>query len=251
MGDNAIQKAATLQLSNLESLAKFLGWNSTKLIDVVKEKTGKPDLVSLTSNEAVALRDYMVAIRDGKAEGGSRDVNKDHKEEAPQQSPSKVEEKATKSTAGSAESYSLMERRDEEQIELEIRGHVINEMVYRFETGGKEVVGLSWVGTKELARRHGHISVEAIDITEDDHYFTVQAKARDIEKNVTMIGVSRQFKKMNTKLKGWIDDEFALQKATSKAQRNAIRALIPETYITAVIAELTKAKKQKAQERAS
>ena len=136
--------------------------------------------------------------------------------------------------------FSLMEREDESQIEKEIRGSFLEKMVYSFQQGGREVTGLSYIGIKEVARRQGHIKISDVQISETDTHFRVVCKATDEINKLEMMGVSSQPKLMTTKDRGQIPDEFALQKAMSKAQRNAIRAVIPESFIIACVEEFRK-----------
>ncbi len=140
-------------------------------------------------------------------------------------------------TEAPAESFSIMERADEAMIEKEIKGEFLDQMVYSFEIAGKRIVGLSWVGVKEVVRRMGNIRVLDPMITETDTLFQVICKARDEIRNLEMFGVSRQSKKARRKDGSEYDDEFALHKALSKAQRNAIRAVIPEVFIKTAIDE--------------
>jgi len=136
-----------------------------------------------------------------------------------------------------------LERRDEEQILAEIQGQVIEEMVYQFPMGGRTVTGISWVGTKEVARRYGKIDIEPMEIRETPDAWIVIVKGRDLEKGYGLLGVST-CPKLRKKRDGSEEpNPFALQTAASKAQRNAIRNLIPETFIKTVIAEWLKAKK--------
>jgi len=135
-----------------------------------------------------------------------------------------------------------LERRDEEQILAEIQGQVIEEMVYSFPSGGRTVTGLSWVGIKEIARRYGKIDVDPVRLEDTGDAWIVVVKARDLERGTGILGVSTQPKSMKARGET-VEDPFALQKATSKAQRNAIRSLIPETFLKAVITEWLKAKK--------
>jgi hypothetical protein len=144
-----------------------------------------------------------------------------------------------------------MEKRDEEQVLAELQGKVIEEMFY--ETKDHKVV-ISWVGIKEIARRYGGIEMcdprEAL-IQEFNDFFLVSVKATDTKNNYSMLGASVQSKLMDVhdldEAKKWKRDEhgnyvfhkepdpFTLQKAVSKAQRNAIRALIPEAYFAQMI----------------
>ena len=133
------------------------------------------------------------------------------------------------------EIFALMEREDETQIAQELRGQFIDKMVYSFQQGNNTIVGLSWVGVKEVARRMGGITILDVQIQETPEHFTVVCKARDEARKLEMSGVSRQMK-----IAKWGEDQFALQKAMSKAQRNAIRSLIPETLIATCIDEFRK-----------
>ena len=137
------------------------------------------------------------------------------------------------------QAYEIMEARDEAQILAEIQGQILEEMVYSFRVGGREVTGISWVGIKEIARRYGKIDVDLIQLLDSPEGYTVIVKAKDIEKGNGMLGVSTQAKIMQLKNKETQIDQFALQKALSKAQRNAIRALIPEAFFKTIFSELS------------
>ena len=136
--------------------------------------------------------------------------------------------------------YQIQERADETAIESEIRGAFFDKMVYSFQQGGKEVVGLSYVGIKEVARRHGYIEISDVEILETDTHFRVICKATDMITHLKMPGVSSQPKLMKLRDGQQVPDEFALQKCVSKATRNAIRAVIPEHYIITCIEEFRK-----------
>jgi len=141
-----------------------------------------------------------------------------------------------------------LEKRDEAQILAEIQGNVIDEMIYSFKSGSRTVTGISWVGIKELARMYGKIDVELVKLEETDTHYIVIVKARDIERGNSMLGTSTQAKIMKTR-DGETPDPFAVQKAMSKAQRNAIRSLIPETYMKEVFRELKNGNPKKKQPR--
>jgi hypothetical protein len=131
----------------------------------------------------------------------------------------------------SPEVFHEMEKRDEEQIIQEMRGQYIEEFVYQFRIGGRTVTGISWAGIKEVAYKFGGIQVELVELKETENAYTVIVKAFDEKNNASRLGVSMQPKKMKLQSGEMVDDEFALQKAVSKAQRNAIRPLIPETML--------------------
>jgi len=135
------------------------------------------------------------------------------------------------------EKFEFMERRDEEQIEKSILGQYLDECIYDFTTkDGRRVTGLSWVGVKEIAAKMGSIRVdEKPDIIDQGDSWFVMVKAEDRLRDSSRWGVSTQFKKLRHKDGSLTDDEFAIQKAMSKAQRNAIRQLIPERWIQQLI----------------
>ena len=50
----------------------------------------------------------------------------------------------------STNEYKIMDNFDEEQVLAELQGHYLTEFVYSFKAGGRDVIGLSWAGIKEL-----------------------------------------------------------------------------------------------------
>lgn len=132
--------------------------------------------------------------------------------------------------------FSIMERRDEDQILSEMKGNVIQEFVYSFRQGGREITGLSYAGVKQIALEMGNIHCSEPIISELNGSFVCKVKAVDIAKNLEMWGVSSQPKQMKTQY-GPRDDDFAVQKAVSKAERNALRKLMPERLIVEMIKE--------------
>ena len=133
------------------------------------------------------------------------------------------------------EEFALMERRDEQQIIAELQGHYLEEFVYSFEQGGRRIIGLSWAGVKECAYRLGGISVESCEVLELEDAWRVLAKAVNKADGSIRWGACQQPKTIKYRSGGEAPDEFALQKAVSKAQRNAIRALLPEVFIKTFI----------------
>ena len=145
------------------------------------------------------------------------------------------------------ESFELLDQRDEEQILAEIKGQIITEMFYELTVGGKKVTGISWVGTKEISRKYGGISMGLPQVTDLGEFYAASVQATDKRNDVTLVGTALQPKQMTVhdldRSGSWlkdadgnyvthlVDDGFAYTKATSKAQRNAIRALIPEKYL--------------------
>ncbi len=143
--------------------------------------------------------------------------------------------------------YVLMEKRDEEQIVATLEGRIVDEFVYEFcrrhkwINGVKPrectcrdlVVGISWFGIQEASRVYEGIQVpieKAKGRTADDEVeFMVEAV--DTKTNSSRIGVSSQPKMMKLRDGNVMRDSFATQKALSKAQRNAIKQLLPQTML--------------------
>lgn len=132
-----------------------------------------------------------------------------------------------------AEMYLVMERRDEAQIVEALEGRYIEEFVYEFESGGRKVVGLSWMGIQEASREYGGIvcPIEKMMMKLTKTHVAVTIEAKDIKTGSVRIGHSKQSRRMSLRSGKFMDDEFAEQKAISKAQRNAIRQLLPQTLL--------------------
>ena len=125
-----------------------------------------------------------------------------------------------------SDKFQIMEHKDEQKILAELQGVYLDKFVYSFKQGNQDVVGISWAGIKEIAYRIGEIdtSIEKYEETETAYVFIVKAVHKGIG---SRLGVSNQPKNFNNGK----PDPFALQKALSKAQRNAIRGVIPEATI--------------------
>ncbi|KKN65034.1 hypothetical protein LCGC14_0485910 [marine sediment metagenome] len=132
-----------------------------------------------------------------------------------------------------AEIYLVMEKRDEAQIVEALEGRYIEEFVYEFQSGGQKVVGLSWMGIQEASREYGGIEcpIDKMRIEHSESHVTVTIEAKDIKTGSVRIGRSKQALRMKLRSGKFMDDEFADQKAISKAQRNAIRQLLPQTLL--------------------
>lgn len=142
------------------------------------------------------------------------------------------------------EEIRVAEKTDEALIEAELRGEVLDLMAYRSRDGKTT---LSWAGVKHLAwmaeQRGNPLSIERIEYLEDKgEYYQCLVWAKNLKTGTMRPGISTQMKK--TTVRGQtVDDEFAIQKVLSKAQRNALRALIPEVEAAEIIADWTDAKK--------
>ena len=137
------------------------------------------------------------------------------------------------------EDYDLLDKRDEEQILAEIKGNIITEMFYSFNIDGRKVTGVSWVGTKEIARQYGNVNMDFIKCEETPDSYIAIVKATDTKRGTSLLGTAMQPKLMQTR-NGEVSDRFAYTKAVSKAQRNAIRAIIPERYLLEMYELFTK-----------
>lgn len=138
-----------------------------------------------------------------------------------------------------------VERKDEEQIILELSGEVVKEFIYEFPMEGKVVRGLSWAGFKELAFRRGNIQIGRPIIEDGGDHWRCLVEATDLERNVTFWAGThqRKFRRINDRdTKGYheVPDDFAVEKAISKAQRNVLKNLIPQSIQDAAIEAVVK-----------
>ena len=149
------------------------------------------------------------------------------------------------------EVYQLWDKRDEAQIVEALKGRYLEEFVYEYCRRHKwidgqrpaecrcadVVVGLSWVGIQEASREYQGIQVpiEKSRKQESEEAVEVMVEAVDSKTGSSRIGVATQNKKIRLKTGQVIDDEFAVQKAMAKAQRNALKLLLPVTLLKAWI----------------
>lgn len=136
--------------------------------------------------------------------------------------------------------YSLMERKDEDQILQEIKGNVIEEFVYSFPQGNRQITGLSYSGIKQIALQMGNIHCCEPILQENGSCWISKVKAIDVQRNLEMWGVSTQPKFMELRNGSKIKDDFCIQKCVSKAERNALRKLMPEKIIIEMVKEWQK-----------
>jgi hypothetical protein len=155
----------------------------------------------------------------------------------------KKEETQELAPINDAEVYQMMDKRDEEQIVASLQGKYLDEFVYSFQQGGKMIEGLSWLGIQEAARAYGGIqcSIDKMKIEDKKDDIVVYVEAFDNQTQSSSIGVGVQAKMMLT-YKGIIEDPFAIQKAVSKAQRNAKKQLLPQQLLKQWIEKHRKAK---------
>ena len=143
---------------------------------------------------------------------------------------------------------------DDDLIVAELQGRAVSTWAYRFTQDGQEVTGLSIAGVEQACRESGRHG-EAIRIlrhdwreTEDAYYGTVEAgrylvaeDGREVLVD-TALGSKREGKLKWSKNKNrWYTDQFAFEKAISKAARNAKGKLLDDELKAKVIALAAKA----------
>lgn len=130
------------------------------------------------------------------------------------------------------------DRVDEQQIVEMLRGRAIDKLFHEIPVKDRQgvIVGttpvLSWAGVKYLTLQLGHITIDEVKLKEKEDKYVAIAWARDKSRDVRVMGAAEQSKTMRLKDQSRVPDEFALAKAVSKAQRNALRNLLPETLIS-------------------
>jgi len=143
--------------------------------------------------------------------------------------------------------FQVMERADEDLILAELQGAALEVFVYSFEDKNKRIVtGLSLPGVRETVRvmnARGAARIKISDrppqISESDTHYEVLVYAIDEQNGGGSWGIKRQAKRFP----GGMINEFALEQALSKAQRNALRALIPETWVNVMIQDFLRSGK--------
>jgi hypothetical protein len=155
--------------------------------------------------------------------------------------------------SGPADIFAQLDKLDEDQIVADLSGRsnaVAQALVYRFESDGKLVAGLSKRGVDEAARELASagqcLREMKLNVKETaDCYFARALVGRvlvDQEGRETVLetkfGVKRQAKSDWRYYRGdrkLVEDKFAYEKACSKALRNALRRLIPEEIVNGLI----------------
>lgn len=140
-----------------------------------------------------------------------------------------AEEKKDEMVPVAAE-YEVVDQVDDQAIIELMTGQTIQDYVYSFKQGGRTVEGLTLAGINEAANRRGGIQIEEIKYEERENSWIATAKAVD-----TITGSSRYGAYEQPKNAGNRPDPFAFTKAIHKAQRNAIKQLIPVPVIREVL----------------
>ncbi|MDE0299265.1 MAG: hypothetical protein OXN17_11575 [Candidatus Poribacteria bacterium] len=126
--------------------------------------------------------------------------------------------------------YEVLDQVDDRAIVEMMTGQAIEDYVYSFKQGGRTVEGLTLAGINEAANRRGGIQIDSVDYEEREHSWLAIAKATD-----TVTGSSRYGAYEQVKAIGNRSDPHAFTKAIHKAQRNAIKQLLPVHVIKEVL----------------
>lgn len=142
------------------------------------------------------------------------------------------------------------ETMDDEQIEKELLGRISEFYVYEFPLEGKVVSGLTSSGVREMIRYINKNTKKTgmrlvldpdkmkTEETEQDGHkgIRVTAWAKDMISGMFYPGAKFEpYQKYSQKQKKMIVNTFPLEKATSKAIRNAFRGTFPEAVIISMI----------------
>jgi len=124
------------------------------------------------------------------------------------------------------------EKRDEEQILAEMQNQIAKEWVYTIDVRGQKVTSLSYAGVKEAVRRRGNFRFvpcthcgKSVHVDEDEKEYRAQVTVHDENRNVMFLGaaaVPRNY-------------PFAWVLAVNKAERNAMRKMLPEKQIALLV----------------
>ncbi|MCG9127830.1 hypothetical protein JT359_09565 [Candidatus Poribacteria bacterium] len=139
------------------------------------------------------------------------------------------EEKKEELVPVSAE-FEVVDQVDDQAIVELMTGQTIQDYVYSFKQGGRVVEGLTLAGINEAANRRGGIQVEEVEYEELENSWIATVKAVD-----TLTGSSRWGAYEQAKMNGSRPDPYAFTKAIHKAQRNAIKQLLPVPVIREVL----------------
>jgi hypothetical protein len=122
--------------------------------------------------------------------------------------------------------FQALERRDEDQILAEMRGEILEDLVYDVTIQGRRVTNLSYAGVKEAIRHRGNL--EILDVHEEtEKEIRALVHVRDLENRIDVLGASSAEK----------EKPFAYTLAVNKAERNAFAKLIPAKWLASLIDE--------------
>lgn len=149
------------------------------------------------------------------------------------------------------QAVTVMDQYDAEQILDELQGRLLGTMLYKFPQGGQQIADLSYAGVLEIIRRlnaAGHqIRIAAEPgpelteiVEEDETYYRAIVYALDERTGMGQFGLAKQAKHKTLRNGKKERDPFAETIALNKAQRNALRAFVPEEWRQTLIAQYTK-----------
>ena len=127
-------------------------------------------------------------------------------------------------------------RLDDRSIIAAMQGAAIEDYVYSFRQGGKVVEGLTLEGINECANQRGGIDVDLISVEDEEDCFKAMVKATDTLTGSARIGAYLQPKVTKSAKGGTRVNEFAYTMAVHKAQRNAVKQLLPVAVMKRVMA---------------
>lgn len=145
--------------------------------------------------------------------------------------------------------WTVLDRHDESMILDELQRRALDVMIYDFGEGGRRTIGLSYAGVMEAIRLMNYtgkvklaidpqsLSVEREDTPEGQHY-VARVYARDEITGQGQFGVAKQPAYMKKRNGDEVWDSFAETKAVSKAQRNALKAMIPSRIEQTILAQV-------------
>lgn len=156
------------------------------------------------------------------------------------------------SVVADQETFEIFDFADEAQVLSEISGRVVDKYIYSFEQGGERIEGLSYSGVNWACReyaKHGEaIRVMGkpdiiIDPMNSEYIIAVVMSQRfaispESGREVALdsaIGVKRQWSKFKRRDGSVSPDPFYVEKAVSKAARNAKAALLPTHFVREMI----------------
>ena len=88
-----------------------------------------------------------------------------------------------------------------------------------------------------------------MNLEETDTEWRGMARVTDLERNFSVIGAASQPKMLTLTGGRKVPDNFARTKCVSKTQRNALRIIIPETFIKTMIGRFIEMKKEEVKAR--
>lgn len=139
------------------------------------------------------------------------------------------------------EFFMIKEQRDDTRMLAVMDNMFEADMVYAFmskdKKGKKKVnIELSWEGIKSIALEYGAIVTDLKHVEETDTYVQVYFTATDLVSKVTVWGAVKQAK-FSEKGK---PNRKAFEMAISKAQRNAIKNLLPTSRVKPMLKKAAK-----------